>query len=247
LLQRSLRSTSAKPLVQVSDSPVSHHRRLTPISRPTDRHAVGLIVLVALLANFLHLRSFGLYDDDWYYMAPAWDTTPQTCIRGTFRMMRSFYVGRPLQEACLRMFALAGSALHSVLVLYVIAGPAIGTQLHALQYSYRRLFGHGKAPEIFEVFGEDWKHYLQIGVDGAPHWTAGNFKGGWARDTKAPVGPIILLVERPSGAIERVDAPLIVDGKQVNRALPAAHPSDSNWNRFARSPLVKLVLPDLMP
>jgi len=126
-------------------------------------------------------------------------------------------------------------------------GPAIGNQSHALQYSYRRLFGHGKAPEIFEVFGEDWKHYLQIGADGALRWTAMNFKGGWARDTKAPIGPIILLLERPGGSIERVDAPIVFDGKQVNRTLPAARPGDSSWNRLARSPLVKFVLPDLIP
>jgi hypothetical protein len=123
-------------------------------------------------------------------------------------------------------------------------GPAISNQSHALQFSLRRLFGHGDAPEIFEVFGDPWRNYLHIGTDGVLRWTQRDFQGGWARDTNAPVGPLILLVEQPGGLIARMNQPLMIDGKQVNQTLNrVGPPAESNWDRLARSPLTELVLP----
>jgi hypothetical protein len=125
-------------------------------------------------------------------------------------------------------------------------GPAIANQSHGLQFSFRRLFGHGDAPEIFEVFGDTWKNYLRRAGDGTLYWTARDFVGGWARDTSTPVSPIVLFMEDAEGNVRRVDDPVVIGGAPVNVPRDQnATAENSLWRRAPRSPLVRFVLPDL--
>lgn len=76
---------------------------------------------MSLVANFLHCASFGFYEDDWYYMANAWLTPSREWFSSMWASMRSFYLGRPIQECLLWTSGYVGSALHSIGALYVLA------------------------------------------------------------------------------------------------------------------------------
>jgi hypothetical protein len=92
-----------------------------PHRRTGDPEVCLVLTVVSLAANFLHFVSFGLYEDDWLYLAPAWLMPPREWFAEMWVAMRSFYVGRPVQECLLRTFAYLGSALHSIGLLYVLA------------------------------------------------------------------------------------------------------------------------------
>lgn len=125
-------------------------------------------------------------------------------------------------------------------------GPAIANQSHGLQFSFRRLFGHGAAPEIFEVFGDTWMTKLRRSGDGKLYWTARDFTGGWGRDTATPIGPIIAFTEDREGNVHRVDDPVVIGGVPINRARdPNASAENSMWQREPRSPLARFVFPNL--
>jgi hypothetical protein len=90
--------------------------------RRTGETAVYLVLTaVSLVANFLHLASFGLYEDDWYYIASAWLVQPGRWFANMWDSMRSFFLGRPVQECLLWTSGHLGSVFHSVELLYVLA------------------------------------------------------------------------------------------------------------------------------
>ena len=95
----------------------------TDISRKRAGEPAVYLVLtaVSLVANFVHLASFGLYEDDWYYMALAWLTEPRRWFHDMSGAIRGFYLGRPVQELFLWTSGYVGSALHSIELLYVLA------------------------------------------------------------------------------------------------------------------------------
>lgn len=102
--------------------------------------------------------------------------------------------------------------------------PSISNRSHGLEVSLHQLFEHGHGPEILEVSSDEWKSGL--------------------RERKP--GPIIVMTEKSPGVVERIDTPLSVGGRQVNRTRDGSAPRrDSAWTVFARSPLTPFVLPDL--
>jgi hypothetical protein len=90
--------------------------------RRTGEAAVYLVLTaVSLLANFLHFASFGLYEDDWYYIACAWQMQPGQWLPVIWASIRGFYIGRPVQECLLWTSGFLSSAWHSIEPLYVLA------------------------------------------------------------------------------------------------------------------------------
>jgi hypothetical protein len=99
--------------------------QIGPPAKPpwkTGDPAVYLVLTaVALIANFVHAASFGLYEDDWYFAACAWLTPAREWFADMWGSMRGFYLGRPMQECFLWTSGYVGSALHSIGALYVLA------------------------------------------------------------------------------------------------------------------------------
>ena len=90
--------------------------------RRTGEAAVYLVLTaVSLLANFLHFASFGLYEDDWYYIACAWLMQPGQWFGVIWASTRTFYHGRPMQECLLWTAGFLSSAFRSIGLLYVLA------------------------------------------------------------------------------------------------------------------------------
>ena len=100
-------------------------QQLGPPAKPpwkTGDPAIYLVLTaVAVIANFVHAASFGLYEDDWYFAACAWLTPARVWFSEMWGSMRGFYLGRPVQECFLWTSGYIGSALHSIGALYVLA------------------------------------------------------------------------------------------------------------------------------
>ncbi len=107
-------------------------------------HAVVPLAIFAILANFAYLRRFGFYEDDWYYMAGAWGTPAAGWFTALLHSVRNFYVGRPLQEVCLYVFAYLGAVFESIGLLYAIAAILYALSVvlayHVLKLRYSTLF-----------------------------------------------------------------------------------------------------------
>jgi len=85
----------------------------------TARH-LGLIIVVAWFANFLHFPSFGLYEDDWYNFAAAGADTFKGWFTEMFRIMATFFQGRPMQVFDEMVVAFLGAHFRSIAVPYLV-------------------------------------------------------------------------------------------------------------------------------
>lgn len=79
--------------------------------------------MVAWVANYLHFRSFGLYADDWFYVAFPFEVGNKAWILGSLVdvLTRLKGQGRPLQMIFGYGFAAAGPATDSLAVDYLIS------------------------------------------------------------------------------------------------------------------------------
>jgi hypothetical protein len=124
--------------------------------------------------------------------------------------------------------------------------PSIGYQAHGLQVSLRQIFGFD-APQIFVVYSDEWRKYLQLKA-GKLYWTQTVFPGGWGRSTTEPITPghVIVMEEYQNGDIRRLDAPILVGTvpTQITQApQPLERMPESNWTSFSASPLLDKVIP----
>lgn len=122
--------------------------------------------------------------------------------------------------------------------------PAMNSQPHGVEISLRHLFEHRHGPMIFLVYSDAWKTHLGLQPDGRVHWTKPSFDSSSPRDLTVPVGPIITLVEEPSGCVRRTEDPVYVGDRQivlVRDRQPEGKPVESNWAKFAVSPLAPAV------
>ena len=94
---------------------------IIPHSRTGEAAVYLVLTAVSLVANFLHCASFGLYEDDWYYIACAWQMQPGQWLPVIWSSTRTFYHGRPMQECLLWTSGFLSSAFRSIELLYVLA------------------------------------------------------------------------------------------------------------------------------
>jgi hypothetical protein len=93
----------------------------------SSRRALGragpavLIIAVTWIANFLHCKAFGFYEDDWYYFAAAYRYTFMSWFGMLRREVVRFDLGRPVQNISQRVFGYVGAALSSISALYLLA------------------------------------------------------------------------------------------------------------------------------
>ncbi len=124
--------------------------------------------------------------------------------------------------------------------------PSIGFQRHGLQVSVKSIFGWNSSPNIFVVYSDEWKKYLQLRADKL-YWTQTVFPGGWARSTTEPITPghIVVMDESHDGSLSRVEAPVSVGHVPISQVLqPFTGTPQSNWAELNPSPLLsKVVFP----
>jgi hypothetical protein len=124
---------------------------------------------------------------------------------------------------------------------------SIGFSRHGLQVSMQALFGEA-APRVFFVYGDQWPQYLKLHSDQKLYWTRESFPGGWARNTNEPITPghVITMREDDRGVLQRSDAPVWVDGRQIVQIArpPAGVKPESNWPFLKRTPLLRKIVPD---
>lgn len=84
---------------------------------------VAFIAIVAWVANYLHFASFGVYEDDWFFVAFPFFVGPKTWIVGSLWEMfaRLKAQGRPLQMISLYTSSAVGALTNSIAVEYLIA------------------------------------------------------------------------------------------------------------------------------
>jgi hypothetical protein len=105
---------------------VNEKSKIGPRNRPVgflnqNKTELGVIVLVTWLANFLHFKSFGFYEDDWYFFAVPYSLTSSDWLRRMTASVVQFQLGRPLQFFYMYLFGYVGTVFSSIEVLYVIA------------------------------------------------------------------------------------------------------------------------------
>ena len=120
--------------------------------------------------------------------------------------------------------------------------PSINFQIQGLQTGFSRIFEDYRGPEVFVVYGDQWRSHLGLHADGKLYWTDPDF-GGSQPNMAAPVEHIILLVEQPDGTLKRVDAPFSVEGRQLIRARTPGTDGPSKWSGLRRSGLWPVVFP----
>jgi MFS family permease len=120
--------------------------------------------------------------------------------------------------------------------------PSINFQPQGLQVGFSRIFEDYPGPEVFVVYGDQWRSHLGLHADGKLYWTDPDF-GGSQPDMSAPVERIILLVEQPDGTLKRVDAPFSVEGRQLIQARAPGTDWPSKWSGLRRSGLWPVVFP----
>jgi hypothetical protein len=120
--------------------------------------------------------------------------------------------------------------------------PSINFQVHGLQLGFSRLFEDYHGPNVFVVYGDQWRSHLGLHADGKLYWTDPDF-GGSQPDVATPVERIILLVEQPDGTLKREDAPFSVEGRQLIQARAPGTDWPSKWSGLRRSRLWPVVFP----
>jgi hypothetical protein len=89
----------------------------------THRFNLGLIAIVAWVANYLHFTSFGLYEDDWFFVGFPFLVSARDWLIGSLsdQFKAPNYQGRPLQMIFGYLFAEAGALTKSLALDYLIA------------------------------------------------------------------------------------------------------------------------------
>ncbi len=80
----------------------------------------NLLFLITLewAVHFLHLRQFGLYEDDWYFDAGPYVWGWRDWFHAMWQQMEGFVFGRPIEILLLYVHGFIGYALDSIAVLY---------------------------------------------------------------------------------------------------------------------------------
>ena len=87
------------------------------------RFHLGIIATIAWVANYLHFASFGLYEDDWFFVGfPFLVTFKDWMVSSLFDQFKpQYFLGRPLQMILGYAFAEVGALAKSLALDYVIA------------------------------------------------------------------------------------------------------------------------------
>lgn len=81
----------------------------------------AFLAVLDAVAHFWRLRSFGLYEDDWYFNVGPYVWAARDWFGVMFRQMREYVFGRPVEILLLYTNGYIGYSLDSVTVLYGIA------------------------------------------------------------------------------------------------------------------------------
>ena len=102
------------------------------------------IISVTWLANFLHFRSFGYYEDDWYYFPSAFGQTLTARLNVVIPLIKSLFQGRPVLLIDETVFSYIGKLFSSVSLPYVLAFLMLSTTAvlfyQVLRVRFPRLF-----------------------------------------------------------------------------------------------------------
>jgi hypothetical protein len=84
---------------------------------------ITLVAVVAWVANYLHFMSFGLYEDDWFFVGFPFLVTFRDWMLGSLvdQFKVSHFQGRPLQMAFGYLFTGLGALTNTLAVDYLIA------------------------------------------------------------------------------------------------------------------------------
>jgi hypothetical protein len=193
--------------------------------------AISLAVLTTFAAHHTRLLHFGLYEDDWLFIAPHLDPAGPRLWDVFVHQLRAWPQGRPLSHTFPPLVGALGSALGGLPGAYVIGAAWVALNGTLMWLVARRLVSPQAAPVaavVYLLFPADGGRVLLTSVaviQGSLTFLLGGtllwLRGGAARWASYPVAGLSLLTYE-TGFLPFLALPLLVPaekGRWLRRGL----------------------------